>query len=123
MDLDASEENASLSEEQKKVLLEELHRTEQNMASIAIHRRLFDTAEGHRRRCLVYSIRYELEEGMKISMVSDALRTYCSLRGLQRNLLDAVTFTEEAYIPRNVITWWRRLIIVFILKCIKLLEN
>jgi hypothetical protein len=97
LDLDASEGNGNLSEDQKNILLRKLYYTEQNMAAIAINRRQFNLAEEHCQRCLAYSRRYGLEGENKTRMIFTALRSCCDLRQLQGNLLDALTFAEECY--------------------------
>jgi tetratricopeptide (TPR) repeat protein len=67
------------------------------MAIIAVNRNQFDLAEEHCQRCLAYSRRYGLEGEKKTTMIFQALRTYCSLRQYQCNLLEALTFAEECY--------------------------
>jgi hypothetical protein len=76
---------------------ENLHRTEQNMATIAMDRRQSDLTEGHCKRCLAFLRRYGSEGEKKTTMIFTALRTYCILREEQSNLLDAVTFAKECY--------------------------
>jgi hypothetical protein len=97
LDLDASEGNGSISEDQKIILLRKLYYTEQNMAAIATDRRQIDLAEEHCQRCLAYSRRYGLEGEEKTTMMFSALRSCCNLRKLKGNLVDALTFAEECY--------------------------
>jgi tetratricopeptide (TPR) repeat protein len=96
LDSDASNGNDSPNEDEINSL-EQLDYTEQSMATIAMHRRQFDLAEGHCQRSLAYSRRYGLEGEKKITMIFTALGTYCSLRENQGNYSDAVTFAEECY--------------------------
>jgi tetratricopeptide (TPR) repeat protein len=97
LDLDVSQGNDSLSEDQKIVLFWELYCTEQKMADIAMNRRQFDLAEEHCQRCLAYSRRYSLEGEEKITMMVTSLTIYSALRQRQGNLSDALTFAEECY--------------------------
>jgi hypothetical protein len=86
----------SLNQEQINSLLQKLYQTEQNMAASTMNRDQFGEAEGHCQRCLAYSRRFEF--GLdKITCMFTALRTYCNLLSQQGNLLDALTFAEEAY--------------------------
>jgi hypothetical protein len=87
----------SLSKDQIETLLDELICTEHCMAMVTGNRRQFHAAEGHCRRCLAYSRRYELEGEKKTTSIFEALRFYCTLRQLQGNLLDALIFAEECY--------------------------
>jgi hypothetical protein len=79
LDPDTSDGIDSLNEDQMNDLMGKLYYIEQNMAAIAINRRQFDLAEGHFQRCLAYSKRYGLESEKKITMIFQALSTYCSL--------------------------------------------
>jgi hypothetical protein len=98
LDLDSSEGIITLSKEQQDDLLGQLNSTEQNMAIITMNRRQFDLAEGHCQRSLAHSRRYGLDgDEKKITVVYQALSTYCSLREGQDNYSDAVTFAEECY--------------------------
>jgi tetratricopeptide (TPR) repeat protein len=97
LDSDASNRIDSLNENQINISVEHLYYTEQNMAAITMNRRQLDLAEGHCQRCLAYLRTYGLEGKKKITMIFDALSTYCSLRDRQGNYSDAVTFAEECY--------------------------
>lgn len=77
-------------------LLHELHRAEQNMAAWSMNKDQTNISEGHCRRCLLYSRRYEGGEE-KTTMIFTALRSYCHLRRRQGNLKEALTFAEECY--------------------------
>jgi hypothetical protein len=77
-------------------LLHELHRAEQNMAASSMNGDHTNISEGHCRRCLLYSRRYQGGKE-KITMMFTALKTYCHLRSRQGNLEEALTFAEEAY--------------------------
>jgi hypothetical protein len=67
------------------------------MDGAALNRRLFDLAEEHCQRCLAYSKRYGLEGEELTTTILTTLRSHSHLRHLQGNVLDAVTFAEEAY--------------------------
>jgi hypothetical protein len=91
---------------QIKSLLHALFYTEYNIASIAIHRRQSEIAEGHCQQCLAYSRRFALEGEEEMSMefhvekttlLFHASKINCRLRERQGNLKDAVCFAEEGY--------------------------
>jgi hypothetical protein len=65
LDLDASKRIGSCNDPQMNYLLQELSRTEHNMASATMNSNQLDLAEGPCRRCLSYSRRYGLEERRK----------------------------------------------------------
>jgi hypothetical protein len=97
LDLDSSDRTDSRNDHQIEILLEDLFRTEQQMAALTININQFDIAEGHCQRCLAYSRRYGLEGEKKITDVFGALRIYRILRERQKDYSGAVNFAEQAY--------------------------
>mmetsp|Transcript_26947 Transcript_26947/g.25802 ORF Transcript_26947/g.25802 Transcript_26947/m.25802 type:complete len:487 (+) Transcript_26947:111-1571(+) len=79
-------------------LLQELLRTEQGLVTALMNKGQFDEAEGHCQRLLSYSKKCKVDGENKTTAIYGALCTYVGLRQRQRNIPEAVTFAEEAYI-------------------------
>jgi hypothetical protein len=79
-------------------MLRETFSREIELASASIDKKDFDSAEGHCRRSLVYTERFEkLDEESSAIFKVESFRLHYLLRCRQGRLSEAVTFTEKAY--------------------------
>mmetsp|Transcript_3129 Transcript_3129/g.3277 ORF Transcript_3129/g.3277 Transcript_3129/m.3277 type:complete len:468 (+) Transcript_3129:190-1593(+) len=78
-------------------LLFELCGAEQNMAIITLSRNQFVIAEGHCKRSLDYSKRFNGNPKDRTEAIFQALKAYCALQTQQENYVAAVALSEEAY--------------------------
>jgi hypothetical protein len=71
--------------------------TEFKIASIYVHRNLFDLAEDYCQRALPHARLYEGEEEEKADLLCRALSAYANLQDRQGKYTAAVAFAKEAY--------------------------